>query len=80
MSPWVVLCGYHRRGSWPVILKLTQVRRRTAGYQEGWTPEAARRVGSSSVEMARVVSWKRSAYVESGSVGIEAGNVPWPQG
>ncbi|MPC83521.1 hypothetical protein E2C01_078233 [Portunus trituberculatus] len=50
-EPWV--CGFRRRGSWPVFLKKAQVRRRTAGSQEGWTPEAARRVGRSSVVMAR---------------------------
>ncbi|MPC73655.1 hypothetical protein E2C01_067991 [Portunus trituberculatus] len=45
MSPGVFLCEYHRRGSWPVFLKKAQVRRRTAGCPEGWTPEAAKRVG-----------------------------------
>ncbi|MPD02862.1 hypothetical protein E2C01_098469 [Portunus trituberculatus] len=66
MSPGLVLCGYHRHGSLPVFLKKARVRRRTAGCQEGWTSEAAKRVGRSSVVR--------------GSVGIEAGNVPWPQG
>ncbi|MPC34127.1 hypothetical protein E2C01_027507 [Portunus trituberculatus] len=61
MSPGVVLCGYHRRGSWLVFFKKTQVRRRTAGCQEGWTPEAARRVGRSSVVMARAESRELSA-------------------
>ncbi|MPC57941.1 hypothetical protein E2C01_051933 [Portunus trituberculatus] len=45
MSPGVVLCGYHRHDSWLVFLKKAQIRRRTAGCQEGWMPEAARRVG-----------------------------------
>ncbi|MPC76086.1 hypothetical protein E2C01_070490 [Portunus trituberculatus] len=79
MSPKVVLCGYQRRGSWPVFLKKAQVRRRTAGCQEQWTPEAAKRVGRSSVVMARAESWVMQ-YVERGGVGIEAGNVPWLQG
>ncbi|MPC86960.1 hypothetical protein E2C01_081805 [Portunus trituberculatus] len=35
MTPGVVLCGYHRRGSSPVFLKKAQVRRRIAGYCEG---------------------------------------------
>ncbi|MPC97825.1 hypothetical protein E2C01_093159 [Portunus trituberculatus] len=61
MSPGVVLCGYHRRGRWPVYLKKAQVRRRTAGYQDEGTPEAARRVGRSSVVIARVESRERSA-------------------
>ncbi|MPC91559.1 hypothetical protein E2C01_086603 [Portunus trituberculatus] len=61
MSPGVVLCGYHRRGSWPVFLEKAQVRRRTAGCQEGWTPEATRKVGRSSVVMARAESRDRNA-------------------
>ncbi|MPC09211.1 hypothetical protein E2C01_001814 [Portunus trituberculatus] len=56
MSPWVVLCGYHWRGSWSVFLKKVQVRLRRAGWQERWVPEATRRVGRSSVVMARAES------------------------
>ncbi|MPC79294.1 hypothetical protein E2C01_073812 [Portunus trituberculatus] len=61
MSSGVVLCGYHRRGNWPVFLKKAQVRRKTAGCQEGWTPEAARRVGRSSAVIARAESLEHSA-------------------
>ncbi|MPC89612.1 hypothetical protein E2C01_084566 [Portunus trituberculatus] len=61
MSPGVVLCGYHRRGSWLVFLTKAQVRRRTAGYQERWTPEAAKRVGRSRVVMSRAESRECSA-------------------
>ncbi|MPC65292.1 hypothetical protein E2C01_059425 [Portunus trituberculatus] len=61
MSPGVVLCGYHRHGSWPFFLKKAKVRQRTAGCQEGWTPEAARNVDMSSVMMARVESREHSA-------------------
>ncbi|MPC92977.1 hypothetical protein E2C01_088092 [Portunus trituberculatus] len=56
MTLGVVLCGYHRRDSWPVFLKKAQVRRRTADCQEGWTPEATKRVGRLSVVMARAES------------------------
>ncbi|MPC18592.1 hypothetical protein E2C01_011480 [Portunus trituberculatus] len=49
------------RGHQPALLKKAQVRRRTAGCQEGWMPEATRRVGRSSVEMARAESRERSA-------------------
>ncbi|MPC84489.1 hypothetical protein E2C01_079228 [Portunus trituberculatus] len=75
-EPGVVLCGYHRRGSWLVFLKKAQVRQRTAGCQERWTPEAARRVCRLSVVMARAESRERMRYVERGGMGIEAGNVP----
>ncbi|MPD00304.1 hypothetical protein E2C01_095767 [Portunus trituberculatus] len=61
MSHGVVLCGYHRRGSWPVSLKKAQVKRRTAGCRKGWTPEAARKVDRSSVVMARAESQERNA-------------------
>ncbi|MPC31818.1 hypothetical protein E2C01_025115 [Portunus trituberculatus] len=64
MSPGIVLCGYHRCGSWPVFLKKAQVRQRTAGCLEGWTPEAARRVGMSNVMMARVEIRECSAVWE----------------
>ncbi|MPC83681.1 hypothetical protein E2C01_078396 [Portunus trituberculatus] len=60
-TPVIPTQDYPRRGSWPVFLKKVQVRRRTAGYQERWTPEAAKRVGRSSVVMARVESQERSA-------------------
>ncbi|MPC96592.1 hypothetical protein E2C01_091858 [Portunus trituberculatus] len=43
MDPGVIMYGYDRRGSTPVLLKKAQVRRRTAGCREGWTLEAARR-------------------------------------
>ncbi|MPC61439.1 hypothetical protein E2C01_055511 [Portunus trituberculatus] len=61
MSPGVVLCGYHRRGSWPVFLKKAQVRLRKAVCLEGWIPEAPRRVGRSSVVMAMAKSLERTA-------------------
>ncbi|MPC92152.1 hypothetical protein E2C01_087224 [Portunus trituberculatus] len=61
MSPGVVLCGYYRCGSWPVFLKKAQVRRRTAGCRDGWTPEATRSVGISSVMMAKAESQERIA-------------------
>ncbi|MPC53978.1 hypothetical protein E2C01_047883 [Portunus trituberculatus] len=63
MSPGVVLSGYHRHGSGPIFLKKAQVRLRTAGCWEGWTPEAARRVGRLSVVLARAESQERSAVV-----------------
>ncbi|MPC51809.1 hypothetical protein E2C01_045664 [Portunus trituberculatus] len=61
MSPRIVLCGYHRHGSWLVFLKKAQVRQRTASCQEGWTPEATRRLGRLSVVMARAETQERSA-------------------
>ncbi|MPC91861.1 hypothetical protein E2C01_086922 [Portunus trituberculatus] len=61
MSHGVVLSGYHRCGSWLVFLKKAQVRQRTAGCQLGWMPEASRRVGRSSVVMARAESRERNA-------------------
>ncbi|MPC74365.1 hypothetical protein E2C01_068723 [Portunus trituberculatus] len=68
MSPRVVLCGYHRRGSWLVFLKKVEVRLLTAGCREGWTPEAARRVGRLSVVMARAESRERSAVCRKWSM------------
>ncbi|MPC47147.1 hypothetical protein E2C01_040883 [Portunus trituberculatus] len=81
-EPWVVvLCGYHRRDSWPIFLNLKkgQVRRRTAGCQERWTPETARRVDKSSVVMGRTESGSVVQCGVSGSVGSGAGNVRWSQ-
>ncbi|MPC70298.1 hypothetical protein E2C01_064542 [Portunus trituberculatus] len=49
------------RGNWLVFLKKALVRRRTTGCQEMWTPEAAKRVGRSSVVMARAESRERNA-------------------
>ncbi|MPC96645.1 hypothetical protein E2C01_091915 [Portunus trituberculatus] len=80
MSPGIVLCGYQRRGIRPVFLKKAQVRRRTAGCREGWTSEAARRVGRSSVMMARVENRERSTVWQEWKRDIGAGNVPWLQG
>ncbi|MPC61410.1 hypothetical protein E2C01_055482 [Portunus trituberculatus] len=44
MSPGVVLCGYHRRGNWPVFLKKAQDSKLPGGMGS-WTPEATRSVG-----------------------------------